>query len=158
MCVPCRNFEHQRPVQFEGCVAEPPQTITAILRGSKWSCFLHRKLLQDAPSEVTQIYPPLKLRASVGDIRWKGSITEQVEKTTERDMDKAFERVNLPAVWAWAKHFGFPRIDFACAMWILGASARVQFEGCVAEPLQTITAILPDAPSHCALRRAERSG
>ena len=29
-------FEHQRRVQFEGCVAE--QTITAFLPGSKWSC------------------------------------------------------------------------------------------------------------------------
>ena len=29
-------FEHQRRVQFEGCVAE--QAITAIFPGSKWSC------------------------------------------------------------------------------------------------------------------------
>ena len=34
----CGYFEHQRRVQFEGCVAEPLQTITAILSGSKWSC------------------------------------------------------------------------------------------------------------------------
>ena len=32
----CGNFEQQRRVQFEGCVAEPLQTITAILSGSKW--------------------------------------------------------------------------------------------------------------------------
>ena len=31
----CGYFEHERPVQFEGCVAEPLQTITAILPGSK---------------------------------------------------------------------------------------------------------------------------
>ena len=33
----CGYFEHQRRVQFEGCAAEPMQTITAILPGSKWS-------------------------------------------------------------------------------------------------------------------------
>ena len=60
-------FEHQRRLQFEGCVAEPLQTITAILPGSKWSCLLPR-VLQDALSEVTQIYPSLKLRVFVDDI------------------------------------------------------------------------------------------
>ena len=30
-------FEHQRRVQFEGCAAEPLQTISATLPGSKWS-------------------------------------------------------------------------------------------------------------------------
>ena len=33
-------FEHQRRTEFEGCVAEPFQTITANLPGSKWSCLL----------------------------------------------------------------------------------------------------------------------
>ena len=31
-------FEHQRWEKFDGCVAEPLQTITVILFGSKWSC------------------------------------------------------------------------------------------------------------------------
>ena len=57
-------FEHQ----FEGCAAEPLKTITAILPGSKWSCLLLRIVLQDALSEVTNIYPPLKLRVFVDDI------------------------------------------------------------------------------------------
>ena len=57
-----------RRVQFEGCVAEPLQTITPILPGSKWSCLLLRIVLQDALSEVTKIYPPLKLRVFVDDI------------------------------------------------------------------------------------------
>ena len=35
-------------VQFEGCVADPLQTITAILSGSKWGCLLRRIVLQDA--------------------------------------------------------------------------------------------------------------
>ena len=58
----------QRRVQFEGCVTEPLQTITAILRGTKWSCLLLRIVLQDALSEVTQFYLPLKLRVFVDDI------------------------------------------------------------------------------------------
>ena len=62
-------LEHQRRVQFEGCVAEPLQTMTAILPGSKWSSLLLRIVLQDAlVSEVTKIYPPLKLTVSVDDI------------------------------------------------------------------------------------------
>ena len=54
--------------EFEGCVAELLQTITAILPGSKWSCLLLRIVLQDALSEFTKTYPPLKLRVFVGDI------------------------------------------------------------------------------------------
>ena len=34
----------------------------------KWICVLLRSVLQDALSEVTNIYPPLKLRVSVDDI------------------------------------------------------------------------------------------
>ena len=64
----CWYIEHQRRVQFEGCVAEPLRTITAILPGSKRNCLLQRLLLQDALSEVTKIYPPLKLRVFVDDI------------------------------------------------------------------------------------------
>ena len=60
--VPFVYFEHQRRVQFEGCVAEPLQTITAILPGSKWSCLLSRIVLQDALSEVMKVYPPMKLK------------------------------------------------------------------------------------------------
>ena len=65
----CGYFEHQRRVQFEGCVAEPLQTVTAIFPGSKWSCLLFRSVLQDALSEVTKIFPPLmKLRVFSDDI------------------------------------------------------------------------------------------
>ena len=49
-----RLLEHQRRVQFEGCVAEPLKTTTAILPGSKSSCLLLRVALQDALSEVTK--------------------------------------------------------------------------------------------------------
>ena len=61
-------FEHQRRVQFEGCVAEPLRTIRAILPGSKWSCLLLRIVVQDASSEVTKNNPPLKIRVFVDDI------------------------------------------------------------------------------------------
>ena len=67
MCF-CGYFEHQRRVHFEGCVAEPLQTITAILPGSKWSCMLLRIVLQDSVSEVTKVYPPSKLKVFLDDI------------------------------------------------------------------------------------------
>ena len=64
----CGCFEHQRRAQFEGYAAEPLQTITAILPGSRWSCLLLLVVSQDALSEVTIIYPPLKLRVFVEHI------------------------------------------------------------------------------------------
>ena len=64
----CGYFEHQRRVQFEGCAAEPLTTITAFLPGSKWRCLLLRIVLQDALSEVTNIYPSFKPRVFVNDI------------------------------------------------------------------------------------------
>ena len=72
-------------VHFEGCVAEPLQTRTAILPGSKWSCLLLRFVSQDAQSEVTLIFPPLKLRVFVGDIMtfMNGRNKELVEMAEE---------------------------------------------------------------------------
>ena len=61
-------FEHQRRVQFEGCVAEPLYTLTAVLLAPKWSCLLLRIVLQDALSEVMKVYPPMKPKACVDDI------------------------------------------------------------------------------------------
>ena len=56
------------------------------------------------------------------------------------DLAKAFERVSLPVVWAWAAHFSFPRIlRVLCGYF--EHQRRVQFEGCAAEPLTTITAM-----------------
>ena len=59
------------------------------------------------------------------------------------DLAKAFERVRLPVVCAWATHFSFPRkiLRVLCANF--EHQRRVQFERCAAEPLQTTTAILP---------------
>ena len=53
----CGFFERQRSVQFDGCTAQPPRTITAIFPGSKWSWLLLRIVLQDALREVTKVYP-----------------------------------------------------------------------------------------------------
>ena len=65
------------------------------------------------------------------------------------DLAKAFERVSLPVVWAWATHFSFPRK----ILWVLCGyfehQGRVQFEGCAAEPLRTITGILPGSKWSC---------
>ena len=88
----CGYFEHQRSAQFEGCVAEPLQTITAILLGSKWSCLLLRIVLQDALSEVTQIFPPLKLLVFEADITafMNGRNKELVEMA-----EKVFQEVEV---------------------------------------------------------------
>ena len=59
------------------------------------------------------------------------------------DQAKAFERVSLPVVWAWATHVSFQWKILRALCWYFEHQRRVQFEGCVAEPLQTITAILP---------------
>ena len=60
----CCYFEHQRRVQFKGCVAGPLQTITAILPGSKWSCMLLRVVLQDALGYKN--LPPAKIDGLCG--------------------------------------------------------------------------------------------
>ena len=65
--VPCGYFfEHQRSAQFEGCVAEPLQTITAFFPGSEWTCFVLRVVCQDVLRQVTNINPPLKFEGVCG--------------------------------------------------------------------------------------------
>ena len=81
-------------MQFEGCVAEPLQTITAILPGSKWSCLLLRIVLQDALSDVTHIYPPLKLWVFVNDIAaLLIGRNKEVPEMTKKVMKKLKEEV-----------------------------------------------------------------
>ena len=92
----CGYFEHQRRVQFERCVAEPLETITAILPGWKRSCLLLRIVLQDALREVTNICPPLKLRVFVDDItalvkgvnREVAEAAKKVVKKLEEEIEK----------------------------------------------------------------------
>ena len=69
------------------------------------------------------------------------------------DLAKAFERVSLPVVWALATHFSFPRNILRVLYGFFEQQRRVQLEGCVAEPLQTITAILPGSKWSCLLLR-----
>ena len=89
-------------MQLEGCVAEPLQTITAILPGSKWSCLLLRVVLQDALSEVTKIYPPLKLRVFVDDITAllmrKNMEVAAIAKKVMRKLREEFEKKRFQIV------------------------------------------------------------
>ena len=55
---------------------------------------------------------------------------------------KAFERVGLPVVWAWATHFEFRRKILRVLCGYFEHQRRVKFGGCLAERLQTITAFL----------------
>ena len=99
----CWYFEHQRRVQFEGCVAEALQTITAILLGSKWSYLLLRIVLQDALSEVTKIFPPLKLRVFVDDItaflkRRNKELVEMAKKVLKNSKKEVEEKGLKPSI------------------------------------------------------------
>ena len=69
------------------------------------------------------------------------------------DLAKAFERVSLPVVWAWATHFSFPSKILRVLCGYFEHQRREQFEGCAAEPLTTITAILPGSKWSCLLLR-----
>ena len=77
------------------------------------------------------------------------------------DLAKTFEPVSLPVVWAWATHFKVPRMILRGLCGYFEQQKRVQFKGCVAEPLQTITTNLFGskvellAPAHCAPGRIE---
>ena len=86
-------LEHQRRVQFEGCVAEPLKTTTAILPGSKSSCLLLRVALQDALSEVTKIYPLLKLRVFVDDITALKGVNREVAEAAKKVTKKLKEEL-----------------------------------------------------------------
>ena len=90
----CGYFEHQRRVQFEGCVADPLKTMTAILPGSKWSCLLLRVVLQVALGEVTKTYLLMKLRVFVDDITvlLKG-VNREVAEAAKKVMKKLKEEI-----------------------------------------------------------------
>ena len=69
------------------------------------------------------------------------------------DLAKAFERVGLPVVWAWATHFSFPRKILRVLCGSFEHQTRVQFGGCAAEPLTTSSAVLPGSKWSCLLSR-----
>ena len=65
------------------------------------------------------------------------------------NLAKAFERVSLPVVRAWATHFSFPRMILRVLCGYFEHQRRVQFQGCAAESLTTITALLPGSKWSC---------
>ena len=75
------------------------------------------------------------------------------------DLAKAFERVCVPVVWAWATHFRFPKNFLRVPCGYFQHQRRVQLDGCMAEPLHTVTAIFSGskmellALSHCVAKR-----
>ena len=69
------------------------------------------------------------------------------------DAAKVFERVSPPVVWVWATHFDFPRKILRVPRGYSEHQRRAHFDGCVAELLQTITAILPGSKWSCLLLR-----
>ena len=95
----CGYLEHQRRVQFEGCVAEPLQTITTTLPGSKWSCLLLRIVcVANALSAVTKIYRPLKLRVFVDDttallMEKNKEVAEIAKKVMKRQREEVEKKV-----------------------------------------------------------------
>ena len=82
---------------------------------------------------------------------------DQRSVTLVLDLSRAFERVSLPVVWAWATHFKFPRKILRLLCGNFEHQWRVQFEGCVAERVQFEGCVELSAPSHCASRSFERS-
>ena len=60
------------------------------------------------------------------------------------DLTKAFERFSIPAVWTWTTHSNLLRNILRVLGGHFEHQQSVQFEGCVAEPLQAITAISLD--------------
>ena len=86
-------------MQFEGCAGQPLTTTTATLPRSKWSCLLFRVALQDALSEVTKNYPPLKLRVFVDDItallKRKNKVVAEMAKKLMKILKEEVERKGL---------------------------------------------------------------
>ena len=89
-------------MQLEGCAAESLRTITAILPGSKWSCLLLRIVLQDAISEVTKIYPPLKFGVFVSYITallmWKNKGVAEMARKVMKRLQEEVEKKGLKTV------------------------------------------------------------
>ena len=67
------------------------------------------------------------------------------------DLAKALERVGFPVMWAWATHFDFSRKILRVLCGYFEFQRLVQILGCVAGPLQTITAIFLGSKWSCLL-------
>ena len=86
------------------------------------------RLLGRAGRAGRTVWEPLLERERLG---YRAGDTDEAAVTLMLGLAKAFERVSLPVVWAWA-------MRGHSEQW------RVQFAGCVVDPLQTIAAILGD--------------
>ena len=67
--------------------------------------------------------------SSDGDGEIKAKADDQRAVALVQDLAKAFERVSLPVVWAWATHFSFPRKILRVLCGYFEHPRRVQFEG-----------------------------
>ena len=68
------------------------------------------------------------------------------------DLAKAFERVSFPVVWPGLRISASQ--ETSCGFFVgISITRDVQFEGCAAEPLTTITAILSGSKWSCLLLR-----
>ena len=67
--------------------------------------------------------------AGYGKIFWQAKEEYQGALALVLDLAKAFERVSLPVVWAWATHFSFPRKILRVLCGYFEHQRRVQFEG-----------------------------
>ena len=95
----------------------------------------------------------------MGDFDGDGKILLKSKRRRSRSggvgsgLAKAFKRVSFPVVWAWATHFSFPRKILRVLCGYFERQRREKSEGCAAEPLRTITAILPGSKWSCLLLR-----
>ena len=65
------------------------------------------------------------------------------------------ERVQFKVGWTWAKLFGVPQRIIRMLCCYSELSQQVRFEGCVADPLQIFTVMLPGSEWSVLLLRIE---
>ena len=119
----CGYFEHQRRVQFEGCVADPLQTIKSILFGSKWSCLLLRIVLQDAWSGSYKILPCVEVDDITALLMVKNrEVAEMTKKVTKKLKEEVVEKKKRPQIVSHGKWEGSKEQD-DCVMWFFGQRA-----------------------------------
>ena len=82
----------------------------------------------------------------------RANAEDQGAVALDLDLAKALERVSLLVVWAWATSPS-PGRSCWCFAGYIEHQRRMQFEGCAAEPLTTITAVLPGSKWSCLLLR-----
>ena len=75
--------ENQRRLKFEPSAADQLQTITLTMEGSKWSLLILMIFMQDAMSEVLNMYPQLNMKVYVVDTKAHvGSNNKEIPRIT----------------------------------------------------------------------------